>query len=84
MPFVAYRAAAFELPRGVSLHKTISIGYAAFPQDVLRPQDGTWEEAVELADARLYEAKRAGRNRAVGDLHNICEGGSAQPNTLSA
>lgn len=80
----AVSSAAFELPRGVSLHKTISIGYAAFPQDVLRPQDGTWEEAVELADARLYEAKRAGRNRAVGDLHNICEGGSAQPNTLSA
>jgi len=64
------------------LHKTISIGYAAFPQDVLKPQEGTWEAAVELADARLYEAKRAGRNRAVGDLQSTCEADAAQPRTM--
>lgn len=78
----AVSSAAFELPRGVSLHKTISIGYAAFPQDVLKPQEGTWEAAVELADARLYEAKRAGRNRAVGDLQSTCDGDAAKQRTL--
>lgn len=41
-----------------SLHITISIGVASFPQDARDPI-----ELVELADAALYHAKQNGRNR---------------------
>lgn len=64
---LAVSCAPFVLPGGVKLSKTVSIGYAAFPQDVQRPHEGSWEAVVELADARLYAAKRKGRNAAVGD-----------------
>ncbi len=40
------------------IQETISIGVASVPDDTL---DG--EELIKQADARLYEAKRAGRNR---------------------
>jgi diguanylate cyclase (GGDEF)-like protein len=40
---------------------TVSVGVATFPED--RQDPG---EALALADARLYEAKRLGRNRVVG------------------
>lgn len=63
----AVSSVPFDLPSGIKLPKTISIGYAAFPQDVSRPNEGTWEEAIEVADARLYDAKHGGRNRAVGE-----------------
>ncbi len=60
-------SSAFEIGAGQSIHKTASIGFASFPVDPLRPQAASWEQAVELADARLYHAKRGGRNRWVGD-----------------
>jgi diguanylate cyclase len=41
-----------------SLHITISIGVAAFPDDARDPI-----ELVELADSALYRAKRNGRNQ---------------------
>ena len=44
-----------------SLHVTISIGVACYPEaDVKSP-----EELLKLADNALYEGKRAGRNRVV-------------------
>jgi two-component system cell cycle response regulator len=39
---------------------TITIGVAAFPAEA-----GSLEALVELADARLYEGKKAGRDRIV-------------------
>lgn len=39
---------------------TISMGVATFPDDAIKP-----EELVSLADKRLYEAKKNGRNRVV-------------------
>lgn len=52
-------AHAFVLPDGVALRRTCSIGVSAFPGHA------TWEQTVGHADAALYEAKRAGRNRYV-------------------
>jgi GGDEF domain-containing protein len=48
------------LPDGTVLQRTCSIGYAAWPGAP------SWEAAIDLADAALYEAKRRGRNACVG------------------
>ncbi|MFT3819816.1 MAG: GGDEF domain-containing protein [Rubrivivax sp.] len=62
----AVSSSDFIVANGTKLQKTCSIGYCAFPIEAERPLEGTWQQAVDLADARLYEAKRAGRNRAQG------------------
>jgi diguanylate cyclase (GGDEF)-like protein len=50
---------------GVTLSATCSIGASLFPFDEEHPDALTWEGALELADRALYEAKAAGRDRAV-------------------
>lgn len=40
---------------------TVSMGLAHFPNDASEP-----DSLIQVADGRLYEAKRAGRNRVVG------------------
>jgi two-component system, cell cycle response regulator len=56
------QVAAHELalPRGAA-RVTVSIGVASWPSD-----GDTFREVIALADARMYEAKRLGRNRVVG------------------
>lgn len=49
------------LPRGGTARVTVSIGVAAWPADAL-----TVASLLDIADARLYDAKRAGRNRVIG------------------
>jgi diguanylate cyclase (GGDEF)-like protein len=44
------------------LQLTCSIGFFGYPIES-QGAPGTWEDTVHLADAALYEAKRAGRNR---------------------
>ena len=53
----AHRAQLFtDVVQGAS--PTISFGVAAFPHDAHSP-----DELLSAADAALYQAKRAGRNR---------------------
>ncbi len=53
---------------GISLHRTCSIGWAAFPWDTESPEVVSYEEVLALADKALYEAKHSGRNLAMGAL----------------
>jgi diguanylate cyclase (GGDEF)-like protein len=53
---------------GVSLRRTCSVGWAAFPWFCAAPDAVDYEAVVELADQALYAAKQLGRNRAVGML----------------
>ncbi|MDQ2817781.1 MAG: sensor domain-containing diguanylate cyclase [Candidatus Eremiobacteraeota bacterium] len=45
------------------VHITVSIGVAHFPVDVARDDAQPGDKLLEMADAQMYEAKRAGRNR---------------------
>jgi diguanylate cyclase (GGDEF)-like protein len=48
----------FPTGNGGAVHKTVSIGVAAYPEDAC-----TAAELVQIADNALYRAKRSGRNR---------------------
>jgi diguanylate cyclase (GGDEF)-like protein len=65
----------------LSLHRTVSIGWAAFPWNVDSPVDVTYEEVLALADRALYKAKNAGRNQAIGAL---APESAAEPHTAVA
>lgn len=58
----------FLLPGGQRLFLSCSVGYCAFPPErsSTRTRRPNWREALAEADARLFQAKRAGRNRAQG------------------
>lgn len=56
----------FHLGPGQALSRTASIGHASFPVDPDAPLALNWQQAIDLADSRLFEAKRLGRNRCVG------------------
>ena len=51
-----------------TVRRTCSIGWAAFPWLPTRPEIVDYEKVVNLADRALREAKKAGKNRAVGLL----------------
>ncbi|WAC73050.1 diguanylate cyclase [Roseateles sp. SL47] len=60
------REAPIRLPGGALLSCTASLGVASFPNEPgpdTGGADGSWERALERADAALYDAKRLGRNR---------------------
>ena len=52
----------FAIGEGITLRKTVSIGFAAYPFAPWDPQALGWVQVVELADYALYLAKDAGRN----------------------
>lgn len=56
----------FDLGRGITVTKTCSVGWAAYPWCRQAYEAICAEESIELADAALYRAKALGRNRGVG------------------
>ena len=53
---------------GVAFRQTCSIGWAAFPWDPREPNAVPLETILGLADRGVYEAKKFGKNRAIGVL----------------
>ena len=56
----AVESSPLEIPGGIVLKKTISIGVCEFPAD----SNKFWQ-AVKYSDVALYEAKENGRNKVV-------------------
>jgi diguanylate cyclase (GGDEF)-like protein len=56
----------FDLGHGISVNKTCSVGWAAFPWCRGAYDAICAEESIALADAALYRAKALGRNQGVG------------------
>ena len=56
----------FDLGQGISVSKTCSVGWAAFPWCRSAYEAMCAEESIVLADAALYKAKALGRNQGVG------------------
>ncbi len=53
---------------GEMMHRTCSLGWAAFPWFLDNTRAISYEEVLTLADRGLHEAKEAGKNRAIGIL----------------
>ncbi len=56
----------FDLGHGISVRKTCSVGWAAYPWSRGAFEAICAEESIALADAALYQAKALGRNQGVG------------------
>jgi diguanylate cyclase (GGDEF)-like protein len=59
-------AEPFDLGHGISVKKTCSVGWAAYPWTRGAFEAICAEESIALADAALYLAKDLGRNQGVG------------------
>jgi diguanylate cyclase (GGDEF)-like protein len=71
----AMRQEPFVIGNEVSVRQTCSVGWAAFPWNTQDPHALGYEAVLKQADHALGEAKKAGKNRAVGMTCN--SGGSA-------
>jgi diguanylate cyclase (GGDEF)-like protein len=56
----------FDLGHGITVKKTCSVGWAAYPWSRNAFESLCAEECIALADAALYRAKALGRNQGVG------------------
>jgi diguanylate cyclase (GGDEF)-like protein len=56
----------FDLGHGITVRKTCSVGWAAYPWSRGAYEAICAEESIALADAALYKAKALGRNQGVG------------------
>jgi predicted signal transduction protein with EAL and GGDEF domain len=65
------------------IHRTCSIGLAAYPFDASAPDACSWEQVIDIADQCLYAAKRAGRNAWVEMLHLPSPAHTEQTSTSS-
>ncbi|MBA4175593.1 MAG: hypothetical protein C0505_03390 [Leptothrix sp. (in: Bacteria)] len=59
-------ATPFVLDDGSTLHRSCSVGFAAFPPAPELPAALDWAAVIDLADAAPYTVKRSGRNGWLG------------------
>ena len=71
----------FDLGHGISVRKTCSIGWAAYPWSRAAYEALCAEESIVLADAALYMAKASGRNQGVGIVPG--DGASRNPEAIT-
>ena len=62
----AVRSHIYTAGDGRTLHRTCSVGFAAFPFLPRDPEGVAWDTALALADQACYAAKRSGRDAWVG------------------
>jgi diguanylate cyclase (GGDEF)-like protein len=86
----------FDLGHGVTVRKTCSVGWSAYPWSRGAYEAICAEESIALADAALYRAKAFGRNLGVGivateaagqnpeavDLVSVCQGNPPLARTI--
>ncbi len=65
------RSRPFDLGHGVTIQKTCSLGFCAYPLAPEHPDALDWQRVVEVADRCLYAAKLSGRDGWVG-IHGEC------------
>jgi diguanylate cyclase (GGDEF)-like protein len=67
----------FDLGHGITVRKTCSVGWAAYPWSRGAFEALCAEESIALADAALYKAKALGRNQGVGIVATDAAGQNA-------
>jgi diguanylate cyclase (GGDEF)-like protein len=67
----------FVLGDGTRLHKTCSVGFAAFPLATAWPTALEWPAVVDVADQALYAVKHNGRNGWLGAVEATAESADA-------
>ena len=72
----------FDLGHGITVRKTCSVGWAAYPWCRRAYEAICAEEAIELADTALYRAKGLGRNQGVGIVASESAGLSSEEISL--
>jgi diguanylate cyclase (GGDEF)-like protein len=86
----------FDLGHGITVRKTCSVGWSAYPWSRGAYEAICAEESIALADAALYRAKAFGRNLGVGivatdaagqnpeavDLVSVCQGNPPLARTI--
>ncbi|HEY7772438.1 MAG TPA: two-component regulator propeller domain-containing protein, partial [Marinagarivorans sp.] len=58
----AVEATEFELDNQQTIRRSCSIGFACYPFDIQNPTAVSMEQAIDIADWCLYQAKHSGRN----------------------
>jgi diguanylate cyclase (GGDEF)-like protein len=71
----------FDLGQGITVKKTCSVGWAAYPWSRGAFEAICAEESIALADAALYQAKALGRNQGVGIV--ATDAASQNPEAIS-
>ena len=74
----------FDLGQGITVKKTCSVGWAAYPWSRGAYEAICAEESIALADAALYRAKALGRNQGVGIVATDAASKNPEAITLSS